>query len=238
MQAGVVRATLTIAGRDLKSTYLSPFGVGTTAGFVALSGVLLVIDLRGNQARLDSWFSSLFIVVGLLAALVTMRSFADAERTGNLEILLTAPVSSWQVVAGKLLGSLGVLMVVTAATAVCPLLVASMGHPDPGPVWTGYIGFVLIGAAFVAVGLAVSAATGNPLVAATATTAALAALWFGGIVAAGLAGRPGVILGYLSPANHVNGFLRGTVGLVDATYFVSLTLVGVAAAAAVLQSRR
>jgi hypothetical protein len=84
----------------------------------------------------------------------------------------------------------------------------------------------------------VSAATGNPLVAATATTATLAALWFGGVLAGGLTGRPGAVLAYLSPANHVNGFLRGTVGLVDGTYFVSLTLLGVAAAAAVLQSRR
>jgi ABC-2 type transport system permease protein len=205
---------------------------------VAASGVLLVIDLRPGQARLDTWFASLFVLVGLLAALVTMRSFAEEERSGGLELLLTAPVSRSQVAIGKLLGALGVLVVVTAATVVCPLLVASMGHPDAGPIITGYVGLVLTGAAFVAAGLAVSAATANPLVAAAGTVAVLMGLWFGGLVGGGLAGRPKVLLDYLSPASHVTGFLRGTIGVVDVAYFVSFALAGVTVAVVELSARR
>jgi ABC-2 type transport system permease protein len=233
-----VRQALTIAGRDLRTTYLSPFGVGTTAGFVAASGVLLVIDLGGGQARLDGWFAPLFVLLGLLAALITMRSFAEEERSGGLEMLLTAPVSKGSVVAGKLMGALGVLLVVTAATVVCPLLVAGMGNPDAGPIVTGYIGVVLVGGAFVAAGLAVSAATGNPLVAATGTAALLLGLWFGGLVGGGLTGRPKVVLDYLSPASHVTGFLRGTVGVIDVVYFLSLALAGVTVAMVALARRR
>lgn len=233
-----MRQALTIAGRDLRTTYLSPFGIGTTAGFVAASGVLLVIDLRAGQARLDTWFASLFVLVGLLAALVTMRSFAEEERSGGLELLMTAPVSRSQVAIGKLLGALGVLLVVTAATVVCPLLVAGMGHPDAGPIITGYVGLVLTGAAFVAAGLAVSAATGNPLVAATGTAAVLMGLWFGGLVGAGLTGRPRVLLDYLSPATHVTGFLRGTIGVVDVAYFLSCVVAGVTVAVVELSARR
>jgi ABC-2 type transport system permease protein len=233
-----MRQALTIASRDLRTTYLSPFGIGTTAGFVAASGVLLVIDLRPGQARLDTWFASLFVLIGLLAALVTMRSFAEEERSGGLELLLTAPVSRSQVAIGKLLGALGVLVVVTAATVVCPLLVASMGHPDAGPIITGYVGLVLTGAAFVAAGLAVSAATANPLVAAAGTVAVLMGLWFGGLVGGGLAGRPKVLLDYLSPASHVTGFLRGTIGVVDVAYFVSFALAGVTVAVVELSARR
>ena len=161
-----MRQALTIAARDLRATYLTPFGFGCTAAFAALSGVLLVFDLRGNQARLDLWFAGLFIALGLLAALLTMRSFAEEERAGTLELLLTAPVRLWQVAVGKLLGVAGVLVALVAATVACPLLVAGMGDPDPGPILTGYTGVVLVGFAFVAVGLAVSAATANPLVAA------------------------------------------------------------------------
>jgi len=233
-----VRQALAIASRDLRATYASAFGVGCTAAFAGLSGVLLVFDLRGNQARLDLWFSFLFVALGLLAALLSLRSFAEEERAGTLELVLTSPVRYWQVALGKLLGVLGVLAVVIAATVACPLLVASMGKPDAGPVLTGYAGLVLLGAGFLAVGLAVSAATANPLVAAAGTAAVLVALWLGGVLAGGLGGRPHLVLEYLSPASHVTGFLRGTLAVVDVTYFASMVAVGFAGAIAVLRTRR
>jgi ABC-2 type transport system permease protein len=233
-----VRASLAVAGRDLRATFLSAFGIGCTAAFVAFAGVLLVVDLRGNQARLDNWFQPLFVGLGVLAALLTMRSFADEERTGSLELLLTAPLRPWQILAGKLLGVAGALGVVTLVTIVCPWLVATMGHPDAGPILTGYVGVALIGLAFVATGLAVSAATGNPLVAAAATLAILLGLWFGGLLADGLAGRPRLVLQYLSPSTHITGFLRGTVSLTDVVYFLSFAAVGLVAAGQVLRSRR
>ena len=77
-----MRQAVTIAARDLRATYVSAFGIGCTAAFAALAGVLLVFDLRGNQARLDLWFSSLFVALGLLAALLTQRAFAEEERSG------------------------------------------------------------------------------------------------------------------------------------------------------------
>jgi gliding motility-associated transport system permease protein len=233
-----VRQVLTIAGRDIRTTYLSPFGIGATAAFVALSGVLLVLDLNPGVARLDAWFASMFVLLGLLAALVTMRSLADEERTGGLELLITAPVSTGQVIVGKLLGALGVLLIVTTATLICPIMVASMGTPDSGPIVTGYLGVVLVGAAFVSVGLAVSAATANPLVAAAGTAAVLLALWFGGLLGGGLTGKPKVVLDYLSPASHVTGFLRGTIGVTDLVYFASLILVGALTARTIVEGRR
>jgi ABC-2 type transport system permease protein len=238
---GAARAALqilTIAGRDLRTTYLSPFGIGATAGFVALSGGVLVLDLNPGVARLDAWFASLFVLIGLLAALVTMRSFAEEERSGSLELLITAPVSIAQVVLGKLLGALAVLLVVTSASAVCPLVISTMAHPDSGPIITGYVGLLLVGAAFVSVGLAVSACTANPLVAATGTAATLVGLWFGGLVGGGMTGRPRAVLDYLSPATHVTGFLRGTLGATDVVYFLSLILIGTMCAAAVVERRR
>ena len=233
-----MRQSLTIAARDLRATYVSAFGLGCTAAFAALSGVLLVFDLRGNQARLDLWFSALFVALAVLAALLTLRSFAEEERTGTLELLLTSPVRLWQVAVGKLLGVGGVLVVVAAATVACPLLVAGMGDPDPGPVLTGYAGFFLVGLGFLAVGLAVSAATSSPLASAAGTAAVLASLWLGGVLAGGLGGRPHVVLQYLSPANHVTGFLRGTLGVTDVAYFGSMVVGGLAAAVAVLRVRR
>src|SRR5205823_2877820 len=147
-----------------------------TAAFAALSGVVLVVVLRAGEARLDEWFAALFVALGLLAAMLSTRAFADEERTGSLELLLTAPVSVWHVVLGKLAALAGVVVAVVAATLVCPWLVAQMGDPDVGPIVTGYAGMILLGISFVAVGIAVSASTANPLVSAAGSAGVLAAL--------------------------------------------------------------
>jgi len=233
-----VRQALQIAARELRATYASAFGLGAAAGFVALSGILLVVDLRSNQAVLNSWFSALYVLSGLLAALLGMRSFAEEERAGTLELLLTAPVAPWRVTMGKLLGSAGVLVALSLPTVVCPLLIASMGNPDLGPILTGYVGMVVVGLAFVSLAQAVSASTGSPLVAATGAAALLVALWFSALVANGTGGRLGFVLQYLSPSHHVVGFLRGTLGVSDLTYFLSLVVFGFGMTLRVLEVRR
>jgi ABC-2 type transport system permease protein len=227
-----------IAGRDVRAVLGSGFGVALGAGFAALSGVLLDIDLRGGLARLDQWFGALFVALGLAAALVTMRSFADEERTGQIELLLTAPVRTWQLVAGKFAGAAALLVAVMGCTAGAPLLVASMGHPDAGPIFTGYIGLLLVGLAFAAVGLAISASTASSLVSAAGTAGVLLALWFGGLLGGGLRGRPKIVLDDLSPASHVTGFMRGTLGVADASYFACLIVLGLMATVLVLRWRR
>jgi ABC-2 type transport system permease protein len=147
-------------------------------------------------------------------------------------------VNFWQVAIGKLIGVCGVLAAAIAATIVCPILVSSMGNPDGGPIVTGYVGLVLVGVGFLSLGLAVSAATPNPLVAAAGTAAVLVALWLAGVLAGGLGGRLHVVLEYLSPTSHVTGFLRGTLSVADVAYFLSMTLVGIVGAIVVLRTRR
>jgi ABC-2 type transport system permease protein len=233
-----MRAAFTIAGRELRATFGSSFGYGLVAGFLVLSGVVLDRALAGGEARLDGWFAPLFILCGVLAALLTMRAFAEEERTGSLELLVTAPVRPWHVVVGKLLGVVAVFAVVLAATVPAPLLVAAMGNPDGGPILTGYLGILLAGTAFLAVGLAASSVTASQLVAAAVSIGVLLGLWFGAGVAQALHGPVGRTLVYLSPSTHVNGFLRGTIALTDVVYFVSFAALGVLAAVTIVRERR
>jgi ABC-2 type transport system permease protein len=235
---GRLRAIRAIAGRDIRTTYLSAFGVGCTAAFAALAGVVLVIALRADQARLDTWFAPLYVALALLACLLTTRSFAEEERSGGLELLLTAPVTTWEVVLGKLAATALVVAVVGLSTIACPILVAHLGHPDAGPIITGYVGVAVMGVSFVAVGLAVSASTSNPLVAAAGSAAVLLALWLAGVIAGGLRGLPQFVLQYVSPTQHVTGFLRGTLSLGDLVYFGSLAVAGVGGAVVILGERR
>jgi ABC-2 type transport system permease protein len=228
-----------IAGRELRSAFGTAFGFGLVAGFLAFAGLLLVLAQRAGAARLDDWFAWLFIATGVLAPLLAMRTLADEERAGSLELLLTSPVRTAEVVGGKLLGVVSLFVLLVIGTLVCPWLVARMGNPDAGPIVTGYVGLVLVGVAFLSVGLAASAATANQLVAAAASAGLLLALWFGAGIADGLGdGAVRTVLRYLSPSTHVTGFLRGTLAAGDVAYFVSLAVVGVYAAVAIVEARR
>lgn len=233
-----MRRVAVIAGRELRSTFGTAFGFGLVAGFLALAGLLLVLALRAGEARLDDWFAWLFVAVGVLAPLLAMRTLADEERAGSLELLLTSPVRTVEVVAGKLCGVASLFLLLVAGTLVCPWLVARMGDPDAGPIVTGYIGLMLVGVAFLSIGLAASATTSNQLVAAAGAAGLLLALWFGAGIADGLGGATGTVLRYLSPSTHVTGFLRGTLAAGDVAYFVSLCVVGVCAAVAIVDARR
>lgn len=232
-----MRASAAIAARDLRATFSSPFGFGLVAGYLALAGLLLVIALRAGEARLDDWFAPLFVLTAILCALLTMRSFAEEEHSGSLELLLTAPVRPANVVLGKLLGVLAVLAVVVVATLSAPIVVAMLGDPDVGPIATGYLGVVLLCVAAAALGLVASASTSSQLVAVAASGGLLLGLWFGASVASALPGVGGA-LEYVSPSSHVNGFLRGTIELTDVVYFVSLAAGSFGVATAILRARR
>ncbi|MGH9184455.1 MAG: ABC transporter permease, partial [Acidimicrobiales bacterium] len=215
-----------------------PLAGHLVAGFLALAGVLLVGALRTGEARLDGWFSPLFALSAVLCALLAMRTFAEEERTGSLELLLTAPLRPWQVVLGKLTGTVAVFAAAVAATVTAPVLVATMGNPDLGPVVTGYAGWLLLGVAYCAVGVAASTATASQLAAGAATAGLLLGLWFSDAVTDGMNGTVGRILAYGSPGNHVDGFLRGTIAAADVVYFVSMTVLAGAVAATILRARR
>jgi ABC-2 type transport system permease protein len=233
-----MRGALRIASREFRATFGSAYGWGLTAGYLAIAGIMLVFALRPGEARLDGWFGPLFLLTGVLAPLLTMRAFAEEERSGSLELLLTAPVRTTHVVLGKLLGITAVYSVLVVGTLACPFLLASMGDPDGGPIGTGYIGLVLVGVAFASVGLATSAGTPSQLVAASAAAGLLLALWFAGGISSGLTGRTRVVLDYLSPSSHVTGFLRGTLAITDIAYFLSMAVVGVGSAVVILRIRR
>lgn len=234
-----LRRVAAVAGRELRSTFGTAFGYGLVAGFLALAGLLLVFALRAGEARLDSWFAWLFVAFGVLAPLLAMRTLADEERSGSLELLLTSPVRTGEVVAGKLVGVVALFVLLVAGTLVCPWLVARMGDPDPGPIVTGYIGLVLVGLGFLAVGLAASAATSNQLVAAASAAGLLLALWFGAGLADALGGGAvASTLRYLSPSTHVTGFLRGTLAIADVTYFLGMCVLGALAAVTIVEARR
>ena len=167
---------LTLARRELAGFFFSPMAYIIGALFLLVSGILFfwgfpLLDIRevfspGNESSLRQLFEDLAYIMVFVAPLLTMRLLSEEFRSGTIETLMTAPVSDAQVVIGKFLGVMGFYLALLASTLVFLLLIAVYGQPDAGVAAMGYLGMILLGAAFVSVGLFCSTVSRHQLIAA------------------------------------------------------------------------
>lgn len=234
-----MRNTIAIAEKELKAYFASPIAYVVTAAFLAVMGYLFAVILGfGRQASLRFVFQNMSIILLLIAPALTMRLLAEEQRTGTIELLLTAPLRDVEVVLGKFLASLALLGVMLGLTLYYPLLLGLYGKPDWGPIATGYLGVLLLGAGCLAVGLFTSTLTQNQIIAAVLGMGLLLLLWVIGGAGQLVGGPVGDILRYLDIPNHFNDFTRGIVDSRDVIYYLSLSVSGLFLAVVSLQSRR
>ena len=128
--------TLTIAWKELKIYFLTPTAYVVAAMFVVFAGITFILNVIGTnpEATVRSFVvpSSIFYI--LLAPLLTMRLLAEEQKLGTLELLLTSPVRDWEVVLGKYIASLIILIATLAATLYYVIMIYAFGEPDSGPV--------------------------------------------------------------------------------------------------------
>ena len=176
--------TLVIALKELKSYFGTPTAYIVGAMFLIFTGIYFVNDVvqAFSEADVRGYIvpASFFFI--LLSPLLTMRLLAEEQKLGTLELLLTAPVRDWEVVVGKYLASLVILIVTVALTLYYVLLLYFFGDPDTGPVLTAYFGLVLYGAAALSVGILASSLTSNQIVAAVIGMGILMPLSFTDVV--------------------------------------------------------
>jgi ABC-2 type transport system permease protein len=257
-----VRPALVIAGRDLRAALDTPLAYVLFAVFLLVSGLLFVTHLhdfsaasdlaRAHAARdpavlerfsLDTAVmrpvlrnSVLLLVV--LVPLLTMRLLAEEERQGTMELLLTAPISPFSLVAGKWLAGLALALVPVALTLWYPLVLVVVGAPDLPPLLAGYLGLLLVAGAFTAVGLFASALTRTPLLAAFLGFAFLLASALCGVLAGALPEELGGPLAWLSILFHHDTLAAGVVDTSDLAFFVLFTACVLFLTARLVESRR
>jgi ABC-2 type transport system permease protein len=169
-----------------------------------------------------------------------MKMLAEEIRMGTIELLLTAPVQDWQVVVGKYLASLAVFAVMLIApTLYYAVLLQVFGPPDWGPIFTGYLGILMLGASFLAIGMFTSSITQNQVIAYFAGMVILILLWILD-AATGIMGSGPLadLVTYLAIPRHYEGFFRGVLDTVDIVYSLSIIAVSLFLATQVLQTRR
>jgi ABC-2 type transport system permease protein len=237
---------MTIAKREFRSYFDSPLAYVVMCLTFLLLG--LAIFIYGGFWQIDRASLRLlfeFTPIGLsilVIPVVTMRLIAEERRSGTLEMLITLPVNDSDVILGKYLGALGLVLTLVIATAIYPI--AMFWHPwnlgplDGGPIWAGYIGLVLFSAAAVAIGLLVSALTESQAVAFFITFFVLLLLWFAEAAAMRLSGDLGNTLNFICFQSRLEGFTRGLVDTRDVIFFLSVTAVSLVIAFRALERRK
>lgn len=234
-----MRNTTTIALREFKSYLASPMAYVVTGIFLVLTGFFFSISPATYfETSIRGFLGIGSILLLLLAAVLTMRLLAEERKMGTLELLLTAPVRDSEVIAGKFLGSLGMLTAMLVLTLYYPLLLMWFGDPDMGPIATGYLGLFLLGGVSLAVGLFASSLTSNQLVAAVVAGGILCALWFVGAAADLLPEALGAVINYVSLSYHFPDFIRGVIDTRGIIYYLSITVLFLFLAIRSLESSR
>jgi ABC-2 type transport system permease protein len=205
--------------RELRAYFLSPISYLVWVVFLVAAGWLFVIPLRNNApATLTHAFQSMSTLLIFVVPLLTMRLLAEENRLGTLETLLTDPVRERTIVLGKYFASLVFFLLLLLPTLSFPLILAALGEPDPGPVAGGYVGLLLLGALFLAIGLFCSIVTMNTIGAAALCFAVLLILLGLGAAAESLA--PGIWRDALDYASAFRRFEPLRSGVVDSRTLV------------------
>jgi ABC-2 type transport system permease protein len=166
-------------------------------------------------------FNNMSIWILIILPLITMRLFAEEKRAGTIELLLTYPVRDGEILAGKYLAALALYLILLGLTLLYPGLVAYFTRVEWGPILSGYLGLVLTGAVFLAVGVLISSLTENQIVAGFGTFGVLLAFWVIGWGAEFAGGSLRSVLQYLSIGDHLEGFTRGLIDTKDLVYYVT-----------------
>src|SRR5215467_2438568 len=183
-------------------------------------------------------FTNMSVVLLFFIPMLTMRLFAEEKKAGTMELLLTYPVRDGEVLAGKFLAATGLYAVLLVLTLLYPGLVAYFTRVEWGPILTGYLGLLLIGATFLAVGLLISSLTENQIVAGFSTFGVLLLFWVIGWGSEFAGGRLRTVLQYLSITEHMETFSRGLIDTKDLVYYGSAIALALFLTVRSLESKR
>jgi ABC-2 type transport system permease protein len=246
---GVMRNIWTIARREYKLYFNGPIAYAVAFLFFLVMGVFIYNQLSSAlesamyqpftpTAQMITGAIMVYLLIFTMPA-ITMRLLSEEQRTGTLELLLTAPIRDWELILGKWLGSFLFMSTLLAVTWIYPIILNLLTQPgiDQGPLLSGYLGLLLMAAALLAVGVAISALFSNQIVAFFISLAVVLFFFFGQ-PAAGDTSIPANVLNYLNLIMHYVPFYQGTIDIKDIMYYLSATALGLFVGTAAIEIRR
>jgi ABC-2 type transport system permease protein len=195
-------------------------------------------SMNVNQQLIRPLVQNVTILVLFLMPMVTMRTYSEEKRSGTIELLLTSPVSDFQIIMGKFLGAMALYLVMLAVSLIHIAILFIYGHPEWKPILTAYLGLVLLGGCFISLGLFISSLTKNQIVAGIVTFAVFLFLWI--ITWIGSFSGPTVdkLTTYVSIIDHLDDFGKGVIDTTHVIYYLSFMTFGLFLTAKSVDSER
>ena len=235
----IFRTTLTILRKELSIYFVSPLAYAFLGMFLFLAGLFFYMGLAlTGEASLRVMLGNLAISLIFVLPMLTMRHFAEEQRAGTFELLMTSPVSLGSLIAGKWLASLTLCGVMLAGTLLFPAVLAYYGDPDWGAIFTSYVGLFLCCGAFCAAGLFASSLTDDQVAAGFFGIVILLPFWLVGsaVTLAPEEWRPWLEMLAFLP--HLSGFTKGVIDSANLAWFASFTFIFLFLTYRTLESRR
>ena len=240
-----MRNILAIANKELRSYFSGPIAYIAIGLWALLYGYFFVAILQFfvrnsmqmgamggpqsmnvNQQLIRPLLQNVTIMMLFVLPMVTMRTYSEEKRSGTIELLLTSPLTDWEIVLGKFLGAFALYALMLVLSALNLIWLFAYGDPEVAPIVTGYLGLLLLGGGFIAIGLFLSNLTRNQIVAGLLTYAVLLMLllvaWVG--EGAGPIGRG--VVSALSVFQHYEDFSKGVIDTQHVIYYLSVIAFG------------
>jgi ABC-2 type transport system permease protein len=212
--------------REFSAYFISPVAYIVISIFLLVTGwFFFATFFLFNQADLRNFFAMLPLIFSFVVPAITMRLFAEELNIGSWETLLTMPVTTVEVIVGKFAAAVAFVAAMLVPTLAYPASIALMGRLDWGPVVGGYLGAILLGAAFAAVGLFASSLTRSQIIAFIVGTAICFGLTLMGRILFFLPETAVGVVAYLGADHHFQSIAKGVVDTRDLLYFASLVFV-------------
>jgi ABC-2 type transport system permease protein len=241
-----MRNVLAIAGKEVRSYFASPIAYIVIGVFALLYGYFYIVmlsyfvrqsmqlgqfgpqggqSMNVNQQMLRPLMQNVTILILFMLPAITMRTYSEEKRSGTIELLLTSPITDFQIVMGKFLGALGLYAVMIGVTLIHVAILFVYGKPEWKPILTTYVGLLLLGGCFISVGMFISTLTKNQVVSFMATFGVFLFLWIITWIGSVMPSAEGLTT-YLSIIDHFEDFNKGIVDTTHLIYYLSFITFG------------
>ena len=237
---------LAIAQKELKGYFASPIAYVVIGLYVLPFGLMFysivsyfdrqsmqmagmgagVPPVNINEQLIRPAFLNVMVIFLFVLPMITMRTYSEEKRSGTIELLLTSPLTDFQIIMGKFLGAMGLYTAMLAVTLVHVGLLFWVGNPEWIPILTTYLGLLLMGGCFISVGLLISSLTKNQIVAVMGTFTVFLMLWVINWIASFMGPTAQAVLNYLSITDHLDDFTRGVIDTKHLVYYFSFIGLG------------
>jgi ABC-2 type transport system permease protein len=238
-----MRNMMAIADKELRSYFSSPIAYIIIGFFLLPFGVFFYLYLAAfvkqsmqqaqfggavniNQNVIRYVLQNASVIILFIMPMITMRTYSEEKRSGTIELLLTSPVTDVEIIVGKFLGALGLYVALLAVTLPHMGILFVYGSPEWRPLVAGYLGLLLMGGAFVSLGLLISSTTNNQIVAGIVTFVVFLLLWIVGWFADSAGPTIGPITSWLSITEHFDDFSKGIIDTKHVLYYLTLITFG------------